>query len=69
MPASKFEIDSNTPLGALLDRIIRSASVRDLTDFYLGADVDYDNNTVAIYFTEGEEEASLKERRGEVEEE
>ena len=68
MPVPQFEIDTNTPLGALLDNVIRQAAVLDLSDFYVGAQADYDQNVISVYFSEDAAEEILKELSNTIEE-
>ena len=63
MSVPEFEIDTDTPLGALLDSVIRQAAVLDLSDFYVGAEANFDQNVVSVYFSKDAKEESLEALR------
>ena len=52
MSSDEFDITTNTEPGAILDRVLRKTNLLDLTDCYLGAQVDYSLGSVAVFFAE-----------------
>ena len=67
MHTDDLVVDTNTALGAVLDRVVRKANLIDLVDFYLGSRVDYDANIVSVYFTKEADSAQLEELKDMVE--
>ena len=55
-----FDSESSTPLGALLDLIIRKANLMELSDCLVGVQLDYDKDVASIYFSDNVEEELLK---------
>ena len=55
-----FETETNTPLGALLDLVIRKANIVELSDYLIGVQLDYDQDVASLYFSDRVEEERLK---------
>jgi len=61
-----LEVDRTSPLGALLDRVLRKVNVHGLVDYYLGCTADYKAKGLTLYFSESAPEDTLKALEGDV---
>ena len=61
--------EQETPLGTLVDGVLRKVSVLRMVDYYLGSSVDYPGRIASLFFSDEAPSATLEKLKSEVESE